>query len=147
MFHFEFENGTITFGDEQEHIAARDNKGNLIKTYGSPEDDDQFKKLHEAIKKVKEEKPVICGPEAAAAQVLCINGLQDSVEMVIPFPKDMLAMDDEKKRIWVTNLGEELYKCYKENKLPSETGYTWANSGKKIDLSDYTWFPEGKEPK
>ena len=144
VFHFEFEDGTITFGDGQYQIIASDRKGRQ-KNYGSPEDDDQFLKLHEAIGAVRDAKPVVCGPEAATAQVLCINGVQDSVKEIIPFPPSRLMTDRNNERIWVADLGEEIYDCYQKNILPSEGNISWAVPGRTIDLRNYTWFPGGSK--
>ncbi len=143
MFHLEFEGGTVTYGDEQDRIIAITREGRE-KDNGSPEDDDQFLKLHEAIRAVREDRPVICGPEAATAQVLCINGVQDSVEEIASFPVDRIASDEKKERLWVDGLSEELYACYRENRLPSEANLPWAASGKIIDLRNYVYFPGGK---
>ncbi len=143
MFHLEFEDGTVTFGDEQDRIVATTREGRK-KDYGSPEDDDQFLKLHEAMKAVREDRPVVCGPEAATAQVLCINGVQDSVEEIAAFPFDRLVMDKQKERFWIDGLGEELYACYRDNRLPSETNLPWAVPGKIIDLRNYVYFPGGR---
>jgi len=143
MFHLEFEDGTVTFGDEQDRIVATTREGRK-KDYGSPEDDDQFLKLHEAMKAVRKDRPVICGPEAATAQVLCINGVQDSVEEIAAFPVDRLVMDEKKERLWIDGLGEELYACYRDNRLPSEENLPWAVPGKIIDLRNYVYFPGGR---
>ncbi len=146
MFNLEFNDATVTFGEKQDRIIAITKKG-LRKDYGSPEDDDQFLKLHEAIRAVREERPVICGPEAATAQVLCINGVQDSVKEVTSFPADRIGKDEKKERLWVNGLDEELYACYRENKLPSEANLHWAAPGKTIDLRNYVYFPGGRKDK
>ncbi len=146
MFHLEFEDGTITYGDKQDRIIAITPKG-LRKDYGSPEDDDQFLKLHEAIKAVGEDRPVICGPEAATSQVLCINGVQDSVKEIASFPADRIVTDEKKERVWIDGLAEELYACYQENRLPSEANLLWAVPGKTIDLRNYVYFPGGRKVK
>jgi len=144
MFKLEFENANITFGDGQDQINAIDNNG-IQKNYGSPEDDDQFFKLHEAISAVQEEKPIVCGPEASTAQVLCINGLQDSTEKIIPLPSTRIRSDNNNERLWFDGLDEELYDCYRKNILPSESNLPWAVSGKKVDLRNYSWFPGGEK--
>ena len=145
IFQFEFENGTIKYGNNQKNIIAEDHTEKIIKTYGSPEDDDQFLKLHEAIKTVKEGGPMICGPEAATAQVLCVNGIQDSVEEIMSFSTDRIKADENNERLWVEDLGKDLYTCYLNNVLASEANLSWAIPGKKIDLRNYTRFPGGKE--
>lgn len=144
MFHLEFDNATITFGDGYHHVVAITGKG-LKKDYGSPEDDDQFLKLHHAIEVARKVRPVICGPEAASAQVLCINGVQDSVQEIPSFRPDQIATDEKGERLWVEGLGEELYACYRENILPSEANLPWAVPGKTIDLRNYTYFPGGNK--
>ena len=53
--------------------------GERILLYPSPDADDQFLKLADAVAAVRSSRPVVCGPEAASAQTLCANGVLESV--------------------------------------------------------------------
>jgi len=139
MFTFEFEKGNVSFGEDGDTIVARTHDGKEI-DYGSPEKD-PFRKLSDALAAVHSLRPVICGPEASVAQTLCMNGIQESMPEVFPFPEARIRKD--KRRIWVDGLSEDLYACYKQRILPNESGLAWARRGERVDLHDYDYFPRG----
>ncbi|MFC2097061.1 Gfo/Idh/MocA family protein [Bacteroidota bacterium] len=141
LFELNFEEATIFMDENSGEITAK-NKNGQVKNYGSPDDSHQFQKLYYAIDAVNKKKEVICGPEAAMAQTICINGMQDSFPEIIKFSESMLSK--EKNRIWVNGLGECLSDCYKKSILPSEGNFAWAKSGNIINLKNYVYFPEGK---
>lgn len=137
MFSFEFEKGTVSYGENGNTVVFITRNGEEI-DYGSPEKD-PFRKLVRTISAVHTALPVICGPEAAFAQTLCINGIQESQSKICPFPDSMVMKDQN--RIWVDGLAEEFYTCYQKGILPSERGLPWACSGKSVDLQNYEFFP------
>ncbi len=142
MFSFEFEQATVTYGDGAEEIVAVDRRGRE-KSYGSPEEDHPFQKLFEAVESVREPKPVVCGPKAARSQTLCANGIQESVPEIVTFPESIVQRE-EGKRKWVKGLEEALYSCYLKGILPREGNFSWAQSGKAVDLRNYSFYPDGK---
>ena len=142
LFSLEFEQAEVTFGEAQDNIFSRDRRGRE-KHYGSPEAEHPFRKLFEAVESVREPRPILCGPEAACSQTLCINGIQESAE-VITFPESMIQREKEEGRLWVRGLGGALYECYKRGILPSEGDFSWARRGKQVDLRNYRFFPGGK---
>lgn len=143
MFSLEFEHTTVNFGEKEREIVATDAAG-VEKKYGSPEADDPFKKLFEAVDAVHTPKPVVCGPEAARSQTLCVNGIQDAVKDIRSFPQSMIETDG--KKIWVKDLQNSFLICYKNGTLPHEEGFSWARGGKRKDLEDYCFFPGGISP-
>jgi predicted dehydrogenase len=143
MFSFEFERGVVSFGEKGDAVVAITNDGEET-NYGSPEKD-PFRKLNNALSAVHSNRPVICGPEASFAQTLCMNGIQESVSDICPFPKSRIIKD--KNRIWVDGLAEEFYACYQKGILPSESDHSWTCRGKNIDLQNYEFFPGGAQPK
>lgn len=140
MFHFEFEESVISFGESSDEIIAVDAKGKT-KSYGSPEADSQFKKLFDAVDAVKSNGPIVCGPEASLSQTVCVNGIQESMPNITEFPESMIERDENGSRLWVRDLAGMLYQCYQKGALPHEIGIPWAKVGKRIDLSDYSFFP------
>lgn len=144
MFSFEFEDAQVTYGEISDDIIASDSLGNK-KHYGSPEADPPFRKLSEAVNTVKEPKLVLCGPEAALSQTLCVNGIQESVPEIVTFPEAMVQKEGKRKR-WVRSLSEAFYECYQKGILPSETSFSWARCGKQVDLTNYQFFPGGTLP-
>ena len=146
VFHFEFEEAVVTYGEHANDIIARDNQGRE-KSYGSPEDDDQFLKLHKAIGNIKTREPLVCGPEAAFPQILCVNGMQESVREITDIQADMICSDGQAKRHWISGIDNLLIDCYNRNVLPHEYGVAWSKPGRRIDLRNYTWFPGGSMEK
>ena len=117
-FYLEFSKGVVQFGGTHSQIIGEFNEGNEI-NYGSPEDDHQFKKLFDAIKRVREPGPTICPPEAAIAQTICINQVQESKNPIINFPEELIIKKDDRR--WVDGLGERMGKAYENNSMISET--------------------------
>lgn len=146
MFSLEFTQAEVTYGEDVRDIIARDRQGPK-KTYGSPDAGHPFKKLFESLKIVAGEKTVICGPEAARPQTLCMNGIQDSVEEITTLPKKLRQEETASGRIWVNDLARVFYQCYQKGILPSEAGVTWARRGRSLDLTGYRFFPGGIIPK
>jgi len=145
IFNFEFENAVISYGEFSEEIIATDRKGNKI-NYGSPDADHQFLKLFEAVKSVNNPKPIICGPEAAYSQTLCVNGIQESVPDIPTFPESMIQREEKKRRCWIKGFDRVLYNCYQEAILPNEANLPWSKKGKSVNLCHYNYFPGGVFP-
>lgn len=143
MFSLEFEKATVTYGDIEDNIIARHQHGHTHR-YGSPEAEHPLLKLFEAVRTVREPKPILCGPEASMAQTLCMNGMQESVSAIKDFPDSKICLDAECQRRWVINLLPELRDCYSRGLLPSEANLDWADSGKSVNLEAYHHFPGRK---
>jgi predicted dehydrogenase len=145
MFSFEFEEATVNYGESIDEVVARDRKGNE-KLYGNPESEHPLRKLFEAVRMIQEPGPILCGPEAALSQTLCMNGMQESAPRIQTFPETMIHRDVEKKGRFGRGLDRELYDCYKRGILPSEAGFPWACAGKPVKLENYSYFPGGVPP-
>jgi predicted dehydrogenase len=145
LFSFEFEEAAITYRDFQEGIVARDKRGHE-KKYGSPDANHQFKKLFDAVDCAKEFQTILCGPEAARSQVLCVNGIQELVSEIGTFPDSMIRYDEKERLHWVEGLSEVFGDCYRKAVLPSEAGVSRALRGRKTDLRNYQYYPGGVLP-
>ncbi|MEZ4635244.1 MAG: hypothetical protein R2856_09790 [Caldilineaceae bacterium] len=74
----------------------------------------------------------MCGIEAALAQTLCMNGVQESGE-IVDFPPELLHIEDGQGVI--EGLPSLFFNCYQSNLLPSERGdVPWACPGDVVDL-------------
>jgi len=140
VFHLEFEDAEVSFGETTPEITAMTRDGR-VSSYGSPEDDPQFKKLFDAVNAAHTLEPPLCGPEAARAQCVCVNGMQESVETIGSFPPSIIRRDEKKSRWWVNGLDDVLRECYRQNALPSEIGVPWAKKGVTVDLRHYVRYP------
>lgn len=141
LFSFEFEQATVSYREFSDGIVATF-PDKTQRFYGSPESDHQFRKLFDAVAAVKEPKPVLCGPEAAVSQTLCVNGIQESVAEIETFTEPMI-QKGRKGKCWVKGLSEAFYGCYEQGILPSEAGLSWARCGRTVDLGNYRFFPGG----
>lgn len=140
MFQLEFTDAEVSF-DHSIGIIKAVGKNGKVKKYGSP-DLFPMKKLEYAINAVRKRAPILCGPEAARAQTLSINGIQESIPGIIDFPDSMIDKTQKNSRD-VSGLENMLMRCYTNNMLPSEAGLTWARKGKRIKLDSYSYFPGG----
>jgi hypothetical protein len=149
MFSLDFEGAAIGFGETGREIVARDLCGTEV-NYGSPEDDDQFQKLFDAIAVVRGKGEVVCGPEASRSQVVCINGIQESVGEITELPPVLVDHNTDGK-VTAKAVEQALTICYQRGVLPSEANQSWAKAGRTIDLTGYSFFPseqpEGKKEK
>ena len=143
LFALEFEEAVVSFGGTRTEIVAVTVSGKEI-AYGSPQNENPFKKLNEAVEAVQKPVPITCGPEAARAQTLCVNGIQESVDLIKTFPPSLLRRNEN--RYWAEGLPEALDACYTKGLLPSEAGYSWGRAGRRSSLKDYSNFPGGAPP-
>ena len=143
FFSLEFEDASVVYGEDSKTIVATNRDGE-IHTYGSPETENPFNKLFEAVEAVYDSIPVVCGPEAARSQTLCVNAIQDTIKDIGIFPQFMIKKKEN--RIWVDELQESLLICYRKNTLPFEEGFSWARRGGTINVEGYSYFPGGLSP-
>jgi predicted dehydrogenase len=142
VFQLEFEQAVIHCNAPAMEIVVRTQAGESW-SYGSPENDSQFKKLFDAIHAAAAGDRPVCGPQAARAQCVCSNGMQDSAEEIALFPSSFIRRDQEKARWFVEGLDHALSQCYLQHALPSEIGIPWARCGQPVDLRNYVQFPSG----
>ena len=138
-FRLEFEHATVTFADNPRTVLAAFDDGRTT-DYGAPDLSPQFQKLQDAIDAARSAQPVvICGPEAASAQTLCVNGLHESAGASKTFPADLVCTDPRRRS--VRGLADVLLRCYETGRLPSELGVGWAEKGQPFSLEGYGHFP------
>ena len=140
-FRIEFDSGAvITAGERFPNIVAVDRLGERM-GYGIPDESPQFQKLFDAVDAVTNPTLPVCGPEAASAQTLAIDGLHESCPRAVPFGASLVREDGRTRARTVPGLGEVLLHCYERAFLPSELGASWARAGQRIDLENYRYFP------
>lgn len=137
---FEFEKATITYTHEKPYqIVARFHDG-VEKVYANP-GEDHLRKLPICIEAARlNHDNILCGPEAAFAHTLCINGMHDSVPEIPDFPEELVRREEETKITWVEGLGDTLKRCYDDWRLPSENDIPWARKGRTVSLLNYSHF-------
>jgi predicted dehydrogenase len=143
----------LTFDDAE--VACRGRSGEILcrngrdegRSLGAPAADHQFKKLFDAIRiaAADSDAEILCGPMAARAQTVCVNGIQDSVQAPTDLSRSR-ARHGPGGRIWIDGLSEAFLDAYRRGVLPSETSLSWARSGKTVDLRGYVHFPGGTAP-
>jgi predicted dehydrogenase len=130
-FRIECEHGVIVYGEADRRIDGTTDTGERI-DYGDPDATHQFRKLFLAIERVRRPGSIICGVEAAAAQTACVVAMHESAGNISVFPR-LLRQGDERDRIWVRRLDEDLLTCYRSGVLPSEIGCPWAEAGRRVE--------------
>jgi predicted dehydrogenase len=156
MFHLTCEEADVACADTGASIVCRSSRGREF-DLGAPDGGHQFQKLFDALNAVAEAKsagqgrmgsegqPVLCGPEAARSQTVCINGIQESVGEVTDLTNSQGRTESD-GRIWIEGLSEAFSEAYERGVLPSETGLSWTKRGKCVDVRDYRYYPGGIPP-
>jgi predicted dehydrogenase len=148
IFDLEFEAATVSYAaDGPGEIIATFNNG-TEKNYGDPFADNT-RKLWQSVAATRRRATLPCGPVAAMAQTVCMNGAQASMPTIVDFPADLITTEGD--RGWVAGLEEILTDCYQRNILPSERAssgggnISWAKAGQVIDLqaSQHFELPPG----
>ncbi|MBD3346336.1 MAG: hypothetical protein GF401_14875 [Chitinivibrionales bacterium] len=141
LFEFEFENARVTFAEGSQNLIARFNNGNT-KSYGSPMDD-PYEKVLQTIDAVRNDKPTLCGIEAATPLTLCVNGGQESITGISTFPSSLIKRTKKRDTLYfhVEGLGTMLKKCYTKGLLPSEHSWPYAQKATPVSLLNYSSYP------
>lgn len=143
---YEFENATVVYdGGVSNSFIARFKDGR-IKNYGNP-NDTEGNKTWDCVDAVRTGAKVACDTLTATPQILCINGAQESMPEITPFPEDLITTTEtgDDSLVYAAPLQSVFVQCYNEGILPSEYGsIPWAREGKVINISDYHHFPQDK---
>lgn len=143
QFRYKFENADVVFADpdipeSRDDIVALFHDGR-VKTYGNP-DDNVTRKLWMAIDAVRGNSNIVCGLEAASSHTICINAAQESMPEIVNFPQELVKVDKEQEVTWIEGLEELLKASFAKGMLPSESGASWARSGRKMNVEAYDFF-------
>ncbi len=144
VLRYEFEDAAVTMKGMGGELTARTADGSE-KSYGTPCNAPD-EKLRQCMEAARDDGGVACPIEAAAAQTLCMNGLQESAGTITDFPEAMRRTEGEAgdEITWAEGLYEALTECWEAGALPSEMGFEWASPGRAVDLSGYAAFPADK---
>lgn len=148
VFECEFEKGRVVYGvDGINEVRALMNDG-TEKNYGPFEADEKIsKRIWHCFDCIRTGAEPICGLEAAEAQLICVNGAQESCE-VMDFPAEIVKKKpgegDNGDLTFAEGLNGIMKQCWAENRLPSEGGVPWARAGREIDLRGYRSYPSRK---
>jgi predicted dehydrogenase len=131
---YEFERATVLAAGRGSDIKALFYDGK-VRNYGSP-DAEPMKKLWDSIGAARSGRAPVCGIEAASAQTLAVNAMQESSPAITDFPAGLLRTEETagSSRKWVEGLDEVLELCYAESLLPSEAGVEWARPCRVLKL-------------
>jgi predicted dehydrogenase len=109
----------------------------------TPPAGDQRNAMVEAVlERLADSDAFICTTESARCHTLAINGLHES-SPIHPFPDDLVETieDGEEQRTVVNGLDRALDEAFSQAKLLSETGISWAQPGREVNLTEYASFP------
>jgi hypothetical protein len=140
-FVYEFERGVARYDAQSKQLAAEFADGSG-RAYGTP-DADGVQKLWDCLAAVRTGAGLACDIEAASAQTLCMNGMQDSAPGIAQFPPELVSVEGEpgNRATVVKGLDTVLIRAYEAGRLPAELGVPWAVPGRELDLTAYESFP------
>ena len=125
VFRYEFEKAVVTFDSHSgEGVVAHFSDGTIV-NYGSASSG--IGKMWMTIDAIRSGRPVSCGIEAAAEQTRVMVAAQQNE--IVPFPSSIVHVQergDGCSSVAVDGLEDCLLECYREHKLPSELGISWA---------------------
>jgi predicted dehydrogenase len=141
VFAYEFERAVVRCASRTSGLWTEFEDGTR-KDYGLP-DAAPMNKLWDSIRRVRTGEPTACGLEAASSQVLCVNGMEDSMPEIREFPEAMrqVVVEEGSRRVSVEGLDEALEECYAKSSLPSELGFAWSAKGRPVNLGTQYSFP------
>lgn len=134
VFSYAFEKGEATCLSRTSGLSARFADG-TEKAYGVP-DAEPMNKLWASIAAVRSGALPFCGIQAALSQILCLNAAQESAPEIVAFPRELVRREGEsgRERLRVEGLDEALTEAYEQERLPSETGVSWARASRSVGV-------------
>lgn len=136
VFELKFERGTIRYpvGGSIEAVLKTGRRIN----YGDPEAD-PMGKLRYCLERCRysQPEPAFCGPEAAVALTVCVDGIQRMP--VHRFPANELSRRQlhsaDDMLVYLPGLVENFQTAFDRERLPSELGTPWASPAERVDLA------------
>ncbi|OQB15585.1 MAG: Inositol 2-dehydrogenase/D-chiro-inositol 3-dehydrogenase [Firmicutes bacterium ADurb.Bin193] len=132
----EFEHGTVYHneqGEKEKQLYAELKDGSSI-IYGQCNIGDA-PKLWNCINAIRHGDKIHCTAEDALAHLLCINAVQTNKDRIKKFPDGMICENEQ--RVWADGLYEAFINCYEQWLLPSEAGYSWAQTAVEADVINF----------
>ncbi len=141
----EFEDATIRLTSAHEGVYVATFRDGSERQYPISATQGVSNKLWNAVHAVRTGEKPLCGLEAASMQTLCVNGAQDSMPEVTPFPTEQVrtTTTDSRTITWAEGLAEAMGEAFEKNALFSERGVPWARAGREVDITGYKTFPGG----
>lgn len=141
IFEYQFSDAVVHYDESQlnREITVLFNDG-TVKSYGDPQRDSE-RKLWTMLDAIKYGNVLPCGIEAALTQTMCINGAQESMPAISAFPENIVKIDADADVVYVEGLEDLMKQLYVSEKMPSRENVSWAKRGKRIDLTNYNYFP------
>jgi len=139
---YEFEEATIAYERHGSNAFVARFRDGSVKSYGNPEDGGR-EKFWSTIDAVRQGKRPLCGIHAAIPELLCVNGAQESSE-VVTFPDSLVRRQgpDKDPLTVVNGLQAIMVQCFNQGVLPHEHGgVAWSHESEVVSLRDYTHFP------
>jgi predicted dehydrogenase len=142
----EFEKAVVRIDQGAGTVDARWT-GGATRAYGSP-DAEPYRKITDTAEAIRHGRKPLCGIETAIPLTLCVNGLYESMRDIVDVPASLIRVEGAgpTTRRRIEGLDDVLAGCFAKAILPSQAGVPWARRGKVVDLTDYRYFPGGREP-
>ena len=143
-FRFEFDDAIVKYWGDGDIVAQFTN--GETRNYGDPAADSS-RKLRLTVERcgITHDRRALCGPEAARAHILCVNGMQETpVHAFNPALIRERNLGSDETLTYVPGLEQIMYKGYLRGSLFSEMETSWAHKAERVVLADYVEFPTGE---
>ncbi len=142
-FLYEFEDASVTYNlkGPADHILAEYRDGR-VEDYGEPLTlRNQMDKMFVLADHVRNHTPLTCTLETIRPHLTVSNAIFE-LDRVSTFPKEMLRTEERSgsELTFVDGLDGNMLQCFKEFRLPSEEGFSWAGPAVPLKLDGYTAF-------
>ena len=104
--------------------------------------------FYNAVEAFHGQADVLCTPDNARAQTLCINGAHESCPSIADIPDALIEEvhttrpdGQETRCLSVQGLDDLIHRSFEEGKLFSELGADWAQGTEAFDVTRYEYFP------
>ena len=100
-----------------------------------------------AVEVLRHNAQPLCPPEVARAQTLCINGAHESCPTITTAPKDQIEIITRDNTTFhvIKGLDDLIDQSFREGKLLSELGVSWAKASEPFDMKGYAHFPSSPD--
>ncbi|MGC4033169.1 MAG: hypothetical protein QM754_15830 [Tepidisphaeraceae bacterium] len=135
-YRFEFENAVVESADVPDAQIIATFKDGRTKTYGTPATDYRDGKFWGTLAAIKENRPTVCGIEAATPHCQVVWACHRASESIKTFPADVVYVEPHNtgRNTRVKGLDDTLLACFEQGKLPSELGVAWAVKPQTVNV-------------
>ena len=128
VFTYEFEKGTVTFGDDTSGEVRGTFTDGTVKNYGCPQTDESCaQKILSMLETVRSGEPPVCNVLTVLPHLRVCGGMYDNMP-ISNFPDRHIIIEDNPPGRFVTGLNEAMDAFYSAGTFPDRRIYPWAST-------------------